>query len=70
MKLEEEKRRRIELENVVNSRLLNNTQTSRKIESSEENIKDLLELANEELTKKSNIICKVRDNLYIVTIAT
>jgi hypothetical protein len=71
LKFEEERRRRIELENVIDSRIINSFQTVRKIDTNEENIKDLLELANDELSKKANIISKVRkEGLNIVTIST
>ncbi len=69
LKYEDERRRRIELENAISSKIINSFQTVRRIETNEENIKDLLELANEELSKKANIISKVRkEGLNLVTI--
>ena len=56
LKYEDERRRRIELENAISSKIINSFQTVRRIETNEENIKDLLELANEELSKKANIL--------------
>ena len=59
IKYEEERRKRIDCENIISSKVFENFSGPKRLESNEENIKDLLELANEELFRKSSIINKV-----------